>query len=79
MAPLGVSPFTFYDTHYYEKDKYLKLELQLERELMTRAKNIIYAHSKPKKWFYGHYHQSVSEVIEDVNFRLMDIGELTNG
>lgn len=63
---------------YYKKDPTLQLEVQLERELMERAYNIICSFNKPKKWIYGHYHRNHVEFIEDVEFRLLGIGELTN-
>lgn len=73
--PHGVSGLV---PHYFARDKTLQLEIQLERELMERAFNIICSFNKPKKWLYGHYHSNQSEVIEGVEFRLLGIGELTN-
>lgn len=80
IAPLGLFPFTFGPSveHYFERDKYLKLEMQLERELMNRARNLICEKNKPKKWFYGHYHNNVNEIVEGVEFRLLGVGELVN-
>lgn len=53
-------------------------ELEIERAVMTRAYNVICEHSKPKKWFYGHFHYNYTEVIEGVEFMLLGIGKTTN-
>lgn len=63
---------------YCGRDTHLRLELQVERELMTRAHNIICSHKKPKAWFYGHFHASVTEVIDGVKFKLLGVDESTN-
>lgn len=56
----------------------LELECQAERQLMARAYNVICVHSKPTKWFYGHFHMDVSEIIEGTEFKLLGIGNTTN-
>lgn len=63
---------------YCDRDAHLRLELQVERELLTRAHNIICSYRKPEAWFYGHFHASVTEVIDGVKFKLLGVEESTN-
>lgn len=60
--------------HHSIFDKHLKLELAAERQLMSRAYELIKPHGLTE-WYYGHYHFNWDETIEHVRFRLLGIGE----
>lgn len=79
-SPMGIYPFVVGGlvAHYFTRDKHLQMDVQLERELLRRALNVICTFNKPKKWLYGHYHSNHVEIVEDVEFRLLGVGELTN-
>lgn len=63
---------------FSKHDANLLTDLRIERSLVERMYNILSEKSKPKKWFYGHFHMDKVEYIEDVEFRLLGIGEITN-
>lgn len=63
---------------FSKHDSRLLMDLKVERSLVERMYNILSEKSKPKKWFYGHFHMNKVEYIEDVEFRLLGIGEITN-
>lgn len=63
---------------FSKHDSRLLMDLKVERFLVERMYNILSEKSKPKKWFYGHFHMNKVEYIEDVEFRLLGIGEITN-
>lgn len=57
------------------KDKTLKTDLLNERWLV----NNVYLKLKEyglKKWYYGHYHESYNEIIDNCNFILLNINEV---
>lgn len=61
------------------RDKYLLLEMRLERELLTRMYDIMLSIGKePSYWVYGHYHINHTEFIEGTKFICLGIGEITN-
>ena len=59
---------------YAQYDETLLEDIQKERETL----DLIYNDYKDEitHWYYGHFHQSMFQEINNVKFRLLDIGEL---
>lgn len=76
----GVWPTTFsgivYDYHKIEHRHGMDLikDLDLERDLMTMVSKRLLSKGV-KHWFYGHYHQNHITMIDDVEYRCIDIME----
>lgn len=54
----------------------LLLDLDNERKHITKLYNTLSKHNKIDKWIYGHMHQSYTEIINNTEFRLLNINEL---
>ena len=59
-----------------EKTNYYNLTLNLERNVIKEDE--VYNDYKDtiSHWYYGHFHQSMFQEINNIKFRLLDIGEL---
>lgn len=59
---------------YAQYDETLLEDIQKERETL----DLIYNDYKDEitHWYYGHFHQSMFQEINNIKFRLLDIGEL---
>lgn len=61
---------------YAEKDHMLIYDLTLERNLLQNLYEKFYDKIMPQYWFYGHFHTSKIELVEEkVNARLLNIEE----
>lgn len=60
---------------FAELDDKLKDDLNLERINHTKMYDILIENNKIKKWLYGHFHQKHSEVINNTEFIILDIGQ----
>lgn len=77
IAPDNVWPYLFTPVvnHYISREPRLATALKLERRNMRIVyEKVIQAGCK--RWYYGHYHQSMVEEKEGVKFRCLDIGEM---
>lgn len=64
---------------FVQNDKKLKDDLNKERKDITKMYQILKDNScNIKKWFYGHFHKSKSEVVDGTEFRLLNINEIIN-
>jgi hypothetical protein len=54
---------------------YLKTALLSERAQMETVLSYVRS-AGIKEWYYGHYHQSMTEQIDGILFRCLDIGEI---
>lgn len=62
----------FANIHYWcNKDSDLKEKLIAESQQM----DILYQKTKPKHWFYGHFHESNSTIYEGTQFKCLNIDE----
>jgi predicted phosphodiesterase len=61
--------------HYILMDGALEYELLKEREEMQELFDFLKKESKVKNWYYGHFHSSNTETIEDVKMQLLGIDE----
>ncbi len=70
VCPDFAFPSTLSDlVHNYSRiDDNLILELELERQLLTRLYEILKKRNSLKDWFYGHYHHGFEEKIGDTTF-----------
>lgn len=60
---------------FADRDKFLKTDLAVERNLMDRIFKEVNIKNKIKKHFYGHFHSSAVTNIEDCEHRLLNIFE----
>ena len=74
-SPISGPPFGFNHLvyHYASNDHDLLLDLSLERNELNKVFEVY--KGKPIKWFYGHFHMPIFEVIEGITFRCLDIDE----
>jgi hypothetical protein len=64
-------------TEYAKNDDMLIYDLVLERNLVQNLYEKFYDKIMPKYWFYGHFHSSNNEIIEEkVKAVLLNISEL---
>ena len=64
-------------TEYAKNDDMLIYDLVLERNLLQNLYEKFYDKLMPKYWFYGHFHSSNNELVEEkVKAVLLDIDEL---
>ena len=69
------SHFGLEDWAMYDKD--LMEDVKYEREVMDDIYNYLYTKNHPLRyWYYGHFHESWHEQINDTMFHLLDIMEL---
>ena len=60
--------------YFLDKDKTLEKELINERRRMTKLFNCIYDnYNTPEYWFYGHFHNNVTETHKNICFKLLDM------
>jgi DNA repair exonuclease SbcCD nuclease subunit len=57
--------------HWCDQDYDLKNELIEESQKL----DYLYEHTKPKRWYYGHFHESLGINYEDTHFRCLNIHE----
>jgi DNA repair exonuclease SbcCD nuclease subunit len=69
---LGFAPIV---QEFADRDKFLKTDLAVERNLMDRIFKEVNIKNKIKKHFYGHFHSSAVTNIEDCEHRLLNIFE----
>lgn len=63
--------------HWLLKDKDLESDIIQERKIMDNIHDGLIREGHPvKKWFYGHFHNSYTEYISNICFRMLDIMEL---
>ena len=76
--PIGCNAPIVNDWSKIEKDQgnNLKVELILERSLITNLYHDIAVHSNPKYWFYGHFHGSFKTMYGSTEFIGLNINEL---
>lgn len=58
--------------YYVEKDSKIMSDAQLQRETIDK----IVALCKPKKIVGGHFHNSISERVNDIDYRCLNINEI---
>ncbi len=59
------------------RDATLEKDLNDERLLMDKIyEHLTRSHDTITNWYYGHFHQSNSDIISDVRFTLLDIMEI---
>jgi predicted phosphodiesterase len=59
------------------RDGQLAKDIAKEREVMDEIQNCLFKEGHPvKHWFYGHFHDSHTEYISDICFRMLSIMEL---
>jgi len=58
--------------YWIEKDTPLKEHLETEAKEVQK----LYELTKPTKWFYGHFHKSITSQYENTEFRCLNIDEL---
>ena len=64
---------------WLSKDSELRADLDAERELMDKIHERLRADNHPvKNWYYGHFHKSSNEFIDDIHFTLLDVMEIKN-
>lgn len=71
-APLFVFPYTFVTT-----DKVLEYELRNERIYLEKVYELI-KNKGLRKWYYGHFHNSGTELYDKVEFNLIDQNTIKN-
>ena len=59
---------------YAKNDENLLADIQTERETLDKVWEDY--KSTLTNWYYGHYHSNNSQVIDNVMFRLLDVGEI---
>lgn len=76
-APDFAQPTGFNDfvCKMFNEDKTLKEELIKERSDMTLLYNKLVASNNITDWFYGHFHKSIKEDVNGINFQCLDIME----
>jgi len=76
-APDFAQPTGFNDFLYdmFKKDENLREELLKERSDMSLLYNVLVANNNITDWFYGHFHKSVTENVNGINFQCLDIME----
>lgn len=62
---------------YAKKDPVLLNELENERKLVDNFYKTLTKEKKPKDWYYGHFHQSHRERIQNIDFCLLNELEFT--
>lgn len=83
ISPSSCWPYMLTPTveHYIQREKIagrdLRSELAFERNEMEKILRRVKS-AGAKEWYYGHYHQSVAEEIDNMRFKCLDIGELFN-
>lgn len=55
-----------------KQDPLMPSECVRERERMDEAYKILIENNKIRRWYYGHFHQSLKHVIGDVEFNCLD-------
>lgn len=65
-APIFVYPYTF-----FTEDKILEYELRMERIYLEKVYDLI-KNKGLSKWYYGHFHNSGTEIIDNTEFNLID-------
>lgn len=63
---------------YAKNDPSLLLNLSYEREELTNFYNILARNNKIKMWFYGHFHNTFREKMNEAEFYLLDINEIVD-
>jgi len=59
------------------RDEKLAEDIAKEREVMDEIHNCLFKEGHPvKHWFYGHFHNSHTEYISDICFRMLSVMEL---
>lgn len=62
--------------HWLLKDKELKVDIIQERKIMDNIHDYLAKEGHPvTAWFYGHFHNSHTEYISNICFRMLDIME----
>jgi hypothetical protein len=61
---------------YAQKDDKILDDIEKERSSLADIFNEIRKHSKPQLHFYGHFHESKSETINDCRHIMLGIGEV---
>lgn len=61
---------------WFQSDPNLKLDCQTERQLHTQLYTDLSKLGHIEKWYYGHYHYSNTEWINDTRFQLLNIYEI---
>ena len=76
--PRGVDAPIVNDWHNIEAQhgNDLKGELIMERKKIDKFYNDIKKTYKPTHWFYGHFHNTKTEVINEITFKSLNINEI---
>lgn len=69
---LGYGPIV---EDFADRDKFLKADLAVERNLMDRIFNKLVIKNNIKKHFYGHFHSTAVTLMGDCEHRLLNINE----
>ena len=59
---------------YAKNDSTLLEDMQIERETLTKVWEDY--RDTITHWYYGHYHQTNMQHIDNVLFKLLDVGEI---
>jgi predicted phosphodiesterase len=62
---------------WFDLDKTLEKDLIHERKRMQYVLDSIKENNDIKQWFYGHFHDSWSDMIYGINFKLLNINEIS--
>ena len=76
-APTFVFPYTKEGVHHWMlRDMQLKYDLEQERGVMDRIFNKLKDNQERLlEWYYGHFHATQTNVVDNVKFCLLDICE----
>lgn len=81
IAPKSCWPYKFTPLveYYIEQERNAGRDLRAALLAERKQMETVLHHVKTagvKEWYYGHYHESVTEQIGNITFRCLDIGEL---
>ncbi len=63
--------------NWLTKDEDLLQDIKAERKVMDSIQAYLYAHSHPvERWYYGHFHQSWHNEIDDIKYNMLNCLEL---
>lgn len=61
--------------NFADRDPGLYQELPNERKMLDEMHNILIKNNKIKKWYYGHFHSSKTEIHNEIEFILLGVNE----
>ena len=77
-SPSFVQPLTKGGIEYWlKKDETLEKDVDDDRKTFDDIFNILKQNNPLKKWYYGHFHMSHKETVNGVDFKLLNILEIS--